>query len=129
VTTPPWKVEYCTGIAEIDSQHDRFFGIAAKLAAADRLEPGVVAPLLAELIDYSSFHFHEEEGFMRAAGYAGYAAHCREHRRFSRGILELTERFESGEPGAAAAILDFVGTWLERHILKEDRVLRRLPGA
>jgi hemerythrin len=100
-----------------------------QLADAHSLEPAVVAPVLADLIDYSSFHFHEEECFMRAVGYAWYSAHCEEHRRFSRTILELTAAFETGEPEAVASILDCVGGWLRHHILEQDMKLRDLQRA
>lgn len=62
-----WKEEYSIGEEEIDSQHKRLFEIAA--GAFSIVSPSERAAKVKEtirrLVEYTRFHFDEEERFMK----------------------------------------------------------------
>ena len=78
---PEWKVEYDTGVTEIDLQH-RFF-----LALIKRLNTELAIctdlryreRLLDELAKYAVFHFTSEENLMIKFGYPDFDRHHRLH--------------------------------------------------
>ncbi len=123
-----WKPEYSVGIEEIDAQHQELFRRAGlfieSLRRQSRQEIGI---LLSFLRLYAVTHFGAEEAWMREAGYPGTEAHEKQHDRFIKDILELSDQHErKNGPGIEPArVAGWLEKWLKNHVTSADVELAR----
>jgi hemerythrin len=123
-----WRPEYSVGIDEIDAQHQELFRRASlfveSLKRQSRQEIGI---LLSFLRLYAVTHFGAEEAWMRRARYPGAAEHQKQHDRFIKDILALSDLHEKRRgPGLEAArVADWLEKWLEHHVTEVDPDLAR----
>ena len=118
-----WDQGFSVGVGSIDEQHKKLIGLLNDLHDAMRFGKGrdVLGKVLAELIDYTAYHFRTEEGLFAKYGYPEHAAHEREHRDLTRQAMELKERFERGDTAITIDVMNFLKDWLNDHILGSDK--------
>jgi CRP/FNR family transcriptional regulator len=132
-----WEPMYDIGVAAIDEQHRRLFDISNRLYDAWRQHHGRAAlcRIVDELVAYTDYHFGEEERLMERTGYPGLEQHRRAHAELVALVRSYRTRLQTGTPGVEAQVLALVKTWLNVHVLEDDRDigdhLRRTtsPGA
>jgi hemerythrin len=123
-----WKPAYSVGIEEIDAQHQELFRRAGlfieSLHKQSRQEIGI---LLSFLRLYAITHFGAEEAWMRAAQYPGTTEHLKQHDRFIKDILALSEQHERprGKGIDPARVSGWLTKWLEHHVTVVDTDLAR----
>jgi hemerythrin-like metal-binding protein len=124
-----WKPEYHVGIHSVDAQHMALFRCMLRIEEAiSRREPAAVMELFGQLRAGSQAHFDHEEALMRQACWPGLQEHAREH-EIIMAWLELYEsRFGNGPLTSSAGALEFLSSWLCRHILDMDQAPFRYPG-
>jgi hemerythrin-like metal-binding protein len=81
----------------------------------------VLAPILDELICYTRIHFTSEEVLMEAFGYPESLLHRIEHDRLTRTVLEFQQQFAGGEVHLSVQLMEFLKSWLVKHILGIDQ--------
>ena len=113
-------------VTEIDKQHKELFRIGGKIAELVMLKDEYdhfdeIMAILAELRDYTIYHFQFEEKLMNKYGYSELDHHKIEHLFLTKKI----EKFESqdidekqGE--AIIELVRFISDWIAGHILKTD---------
>ena len=118
-----WQDEYCVGIGAIDEHHRHIFQLLNRLHEVMLLHEGCAAlgPLLDELIVYVRWHFAAEELLMQAFAFPEALAHELEHERQLRVMLELREQIADGGEPLITPLLEYMGSWLIRHIVTTDR--------
>ena len=122
-----WKDDYLLGIEEIDKQHQQLFKIATDIHELIRNELIIdkydrILKLLAELKDYTIFHFTSEEEYMMSIGYKKLFSHKVEHADFIDKINNVDlEKIDMDHEQYLLEILDFVLNWIAEHILKTDK--------
>src|SRR5690242_9739423 len=109
-----WKPEYRIGIPEIDVQHQRLFALAEELhlARSQGKSKLLLEQALRRLLAYTKVHFAAEEELMRSCGYAGAAAHKREHDRLTEQVVQFHERFQQQDVCLGLDLMQFLKTWL-----------------
>ena len=118
-----WLPEYSVGIEEIDAQHQELFRRAGlfieSLRRQSRQEIGI---LLSFLRLYAVTHFGAEEAWMREASYPGIAEHEKQHDRFIKDILALSDQHEkkSGTGIEPARVSGWLEKWLKNHVTSTD---------
>jgi len=119
----PWKEEYAVGIKQIDEQHKRLVRLLNDLhqAMAEGKGRGVMAGILAQLIDYTKGHFATEERLMQGYSFSGYAGHKSEHDQLTKTVLNFQQDLNSGKAVMSIEVLDFLKNWLRNHILGTDQ--------
>ncbi len=119
--------EYLTGIDVVDREHKILFEIADR---ANRLvRRGVthenyddILRILEELTEYTKSHFADEEEYMRAIGYEGYAAQRRAHEAFIERLEEIDRKeIEDAPQQYMESLIEFLLGWLINHILQSDK--------
>ena len=125
-----WKDEYGVNVPEIDKQHRELFRIGRKIAELVMLEDDddhfdEIMTILAELKDYTMYHFRFEENLMGKYGYSDIDRHKIEHLFLTRKI----EKFESQDiderqSEAINELVRFISDWISGHILKTDMKYR-----
>jgi hemerythrin len=94
------------------------------LRRQSRREIGI---LLSFLRLYAVTHFGAEEAWMREAKYPGAAGHEKQHDRFIKDILALSDQHEkrSGTGIEPARVTGWLEKWLKHHVTELDTDLAR----
>ena len=119
-----WNDSLSIGIDLIDEQHQML--IQHLQAVTEAIESsqgeGTIAKTLDFLLDYTHFHFSEEEKQMIKHNYPGLDQHRQLHKEFKSSVEKLVEDFE--QEGAikdiAEHIRDFLFNWFIKHIEEAD---------
>ena len=118
-----WTDDMSVSVREIDDQHRRLVQMMNSLhrAMVESRGPQEQAVAIRGMVDYAASHFKVEEDYMRKFRYGKTASHVREHEVFTAKARDLSER--SGRSGfiLTLEVLDFLKTWLRRHIMGVDR--------
>lgn len=119
-----WDNEYSVGVGTMDSHHKTLFDIMNKLH--DAMKSGQaedkIASTIRELVDYTIYHFAEEEKIMESINYAGIAAQKREHQMFVDKMNEYKDKANAGQAVfTVAEVADTSVRWLREHILGMDK--------
>lgn len=122
-----WDDNLTTGIKSIDYEHkmlvERLNAVAE--AIEKNLGEGAIAKTLDFLMDYTNFHFSNEEQFISDNGYPGLETQQNQHKQFKNQINQIILEFQ--EDGAdkdiALQIHDFLFVWLKKHIMDVDHQL------
>jgi len=128
--TIEWTDAMACGVAEMDRQHHILVDTLAE--ASEKLTGRVDDPLFEritqDLLAYAIYHFETEEKLMEQYGYAAAAAdqasrHVTAHRSFTAQVVAMRDDARTGGPSTAAALLEFLRTWLVDHIMSVDKQL------
>lgn len=118
-----WKPQYSVGHAEIDQQHRKLVDMINDLHDSMKLggKPEDLKRILADLVNYTRYHFSHEEKLMERAGYADLADHKRVHRAMMEQVERLRREVESSRTGFSIKLMGFLKNWLTDHILGTDQ--------
>ncbi|MGE5504860.1 MAG: bacteriohemerythrin [Actinomycetota bacterium] len=118
-----WRPEYSVNIERIDNHHRRLFAMANRvLAALQAGSPqGEVSEGLGFLIDYSRYHFAEEEKLLFTYGYPEAAHHAAHHHRLMQEVAAMADRLAKGEEIDRGELLSFLDGWIVNHVIVDDR--------
>ncbi len=123
-----WSTQYETGLETIDSQHlvlvEQINNIAILLSDAQDVHTEILAKTLPTLVEYTKFHFGEEETLMELAGvYPPFAEHHKaQHASFIAEIDLYNRSVHSGNMNYQR-LLTYLIDWLAYHILGVDHAL------
>jgi len=129
-----WSDEFLTDLPEIDRQHSRLIDVINKFGeflVKDELLFDDVEAVLKELIDYSNYHFKEEEEMFFAVGVDSRhrKEHCYEHKYFLDEItsieISIVKNNTSMSYEKAQSLFKFLTNWLAYHILESDKYMSR----
>ena len=114
-----------TGDERIDAQHQELISRVNRLleSCEQGTEKLTAVKTLDFLMDYTDYHFSEEEALQENAGYPHYEAHKKLHEEFRRSEHELREMLEEEEgptDAFVAAVNKNITDWLVNHIRKCD---------
>ena len=117
-----------TGIATVDGQHQRLLEIFNRIALAQtEASHETVLKCLDELVEYTRYHFREEERLIRhwRIDSRHRTMHLQAHESF-RGFLRRARVF-AGEhaPEVTVELLAFLAQWLLHHMMGMDRRMAR----
>lgn len=116
-----WTHDLETGIADVDAQHLVLVDHINKFHDAFQSNNFVdTKNELRDLIDYTAFHFGEEEKMLEAAQYHMLEPHKKVHANFVKRMTDMQERYENGDHQAAQELVELLDGWLFRHIRLND---------
>lgn len=118
-----WKPEYSVNEASLDSHHQQLFSVLNSVYenVMSSRELDCVLPKIDELSSYTSYHFSEEEQYMRKNGFSEIEDHIAEHRKFTQTIESLRTRYHNNDLDVSKELIIVLGDWLLQHVLKEDQ--------
>ena len=119
-----WKDDYSVGVYKLDRDHKKLFGFVNKLHEAMKEGQAASAAegIIKELLDYTKYHFGEEEKLMEGINYPGLPTYKNTHKMFLTEIEKLKQEAENGM--AIFVTVKLVNTaidWLKNHILLMDK--------
>ena len=123
MTTYRWTTDYAVGVHQIDEEHRRLFVLAEEMHQALLQGKGVavLGQLLDSLVEYTRYHFAQEEQLMQRLRYPGYARHRQQHEALTANVLALQGRAASGEVTMTIEAMQFLIAWLKHHTIASDR--------
>lgn len=128
MNTFEWSSLFETGLAEVDEQHRRLVELLNTLGGhVDGGDLAQVDRLLAELANYTVYHFESEEKLMRACGLDArhVESHCATHERFVAQVKTWMASREVAGQLSVGELLEYLANWLVFHILGEDQAMGR----
>lgn len=120
-----WDDTLFLGIQQIDEDHEKLVEILNRCYRAMLLNDHrhEFEAIVAELRDYTQYHFQTEQILMEGLAYPDAPSHAAAHLKFAQAINNFQERFQAGESFVALDLLVFLKEWLVNHIQRTDRAL------
>lgn len=124
---PPleWSSKFSLGSQVIDAHHCKLIGYINELEKAIKngsATPEKLSVIADHLLDYTDYHFSEEERLMRIHHYPELDEHREEHAAFLREVLHFRQEvLRGGDPGDAIRMAKYLRKWLIQHILIIDK--------
>ncbi|MDH4285331.1 MAG: bacteriohemerythrin [Gallionellaceae bacterium] len=119
-----WNDQLATGLASVDSQHQRLVAIINELGVlhTKKATAEEIAPALKALRDYTVYHFEHEEELMKVwpVNEAHKAIHIKSHQGFVKCIDRTAEMAADNPADVVDHLLSFLVKWLVHHINGED---------
>ncbi len=123
-----WDSAWNIGHSEIDRQHQRWVELFNELEEAflskNIRDIAVVQQnTFKTILDYTRYHFANEEKVMQEAAYPDAAGHWRLHKEFDAMVFSKYRELLNGELMLTSELLALIRNWLLRHIQVEDKKL------
>ncbi|HUX38305.1 MAG TPA: bacteriohemerythrin [Rectinemataceae bacterium] len=121
-----WMPALAVGNAELDEEHKVLFALINRLDEAREADSDrrVLLEVAEELVRYVHVHFSHEEGLFTSNGYPDADVHKEEHRSFVARVAAFHAKVIEGDRSAAAEMVEYLKSWLTRHISASDRKYR-----
>ncbi|WP_224983798.1 bacteriohemerythrin [Geomonas agri] len=118
-----WDDTLILDMPQIDEHHHKLVDILNRCYRALMMHDHSheLGEVVAELLDYTQYHFGTEEQLMAQVNYAAAASHAAAHRKFINSVHNFKDRSEAGESFVAIDVLVFLKDWLVGHIQNTDR--------
>lgn len=126
-----WEESYSIGIPQIDMQHQHLFFLLNKFYnnCLSNASYADLVILYKELVNYATYHFSEEERWMKENQFPKLEKHKKEHKNFSKRVVGLDNDFHAGKNHIMFETASFVQGWVQTHILKSDAEFGRFVAA
>lgn len=120
---PAWDPGYRIGVDVIDQQHQKLFDISHRFYDAWRQHArrARLRHIFDELLEYTAYHFAEEERLMQQIGYPDLPQHRANHEELVELVNYHRKQLAEDAPDAERHALEFVRTWLRAHVLDADK--------
>jgi hemerythrin len=115
-----WDSKYSVGVEGVDAQHRQRFAIMNR--TADIYESGSqeLLPVLQDLVQYVSEHFHAEDMLMMKARYFALQDHRKEHDQFVDKLQEFLADYRRQDDQLTYRMLTYIRDWLLSHTQQVD---------
>ncbi len=123
-----WKKEFCTGIPDVDYEHEQLIEqINSVFELIDQhTNTESIVDCLGDIYGSISAHFALEEQMMKKHGYDQYTEHSTDHERLLDDIRDLTDEFESTSRINDDKFKLQLNSWFLGHFQTHDARLHRL---
>ena len=116
-----WKDKFSVNVVVMDKHHKKLLEYLAELQK--ELQEGdatqKVGDTLNALVEYTDFHFAEEERLLRAINFPELATQVNQHAYFTNEVHEMNKQFKQGTL-PTRSVLAFLWDWFVKHITNED---------
>jgi len=118
-----WETIFETGIEKIDNQHKVIIRLLNELykIILDENGGGSIDNVINELVQYTDYHFGEEEKLFAKYKYIEEEQHKLEHQKFIDKINNIVKNEIKSEDFVAIELLNFLKDWLLEHIMVSDQ--------
>ena len=118
-----WSDKYSINVAEIDAQHKKLLEHVNNLHAGveAQIDKEDLRQLVLDLVEYTRFHFSEEEKLMKQHGMEHIKKHHKEHKLLLKYLQQIVEAISEGKRPAFYSEYDVSNDWFLAHILGFDK--------
>lgn len=117
-----WGPRYFIGLKTMDDQHKVLVDLINELyeAFGSSKNEKVIRKVLDKLLEYTVFHFGNEEQLFSKYGYKEEEGHQLQHQKFIDKMKHFRDHFQKESVTVSFDLLNFLKDWLLNHILKID---------
>lgn len=119
-----WQKIFNTGIPQVDEQHKKLVSMINQLEdchdSSDEAVDHEVGLVLKKLVDYTQYHFSEEERLMDEIRYFDRGRHVEKHKELIHQVAAILKRLKATGAVNVYEIMCFLRDWLLDHIVLED---------
>ena len=118
-----WSSAFQIGIKSIDDQHKVLFDLINKLYTTygKSKSKAQLSQVLNDLLDYTIYHFGNEEKIFHKINYENTDKHLVQHKKFISKIEDFRREFQQGDISVALDVVHFLQDWLVTHIQRTDK--------
>lgn len=118
-----WDKKFEIGVPEMDNQHKKWVEIINRFY--DHLINNDINKttkiMINEVIDYTNYHFSEEEKLMMSIGYPHINDQKEMHNKITEKMKYFKNRIDEGILVVSTSITNEMKLWLKDHIMVEDK--------
>jgi len=120
-----WQKDYNIGITVVDEQHEKLCGMLTNLETSINSDDVYLAmrDILKALVEYTKYHFEEEEKLMQRISYPDFERHKKLHKDLVDEIVTILVDLKNGKEISVFELKTFLQKWLMDHILVEDKMI------
>ncbi len=119
-----WQKIFDTGIPQVDEQHKKLVSMINQLEDTQKSSDGAVdrevGLVLKKLVDYTQYHFSEEERLMNKIQYFDRGRHAEKHKELVNKVAAILKRLKVTGSIDVYELMSFLRDWLLDHIVLED---------
>jgi len=119
-----WQKVFDTGIPEVDEQHKKLVAMINQLedsnAAGGDAVDHEIGLVLRKLVDYTQYHFSEEERIMDEIMFIDRGRHAEKHKKLVFQVAAILKKLKAGGTVDIYELMSFLRDWLLDHIVLED---------
>ena len=125
-----WKDEFCTGVPDVDHEHQEIINLINDLHDAMSGEKATISVMefLGEIYAHVSAHFALEEKIMRAHRYDQYTEHKADHERLLDELRDIMDDYEENAYFSDKEFASHVECWFTEHFKTRDARLHKHLG-
>lgn len=118
-----WDSSLQLGIGQIDDQHKQLVAMINDLhrAMKRRQTLEIMGGILERLVNYTVYHFGNEEKLFQKHGYPEYEQHKKIHETLVGKVIEFKSKIDRGDSTISMELMDFLKDWLVNHIKGTDK--------
>jgi hemerythrin-like metal-binding protein/PAS domain S-box-containing protein len=118
-----WTDELKIGLSEMDEQHENLVKLANQLYNVLRKSKSKkeTKDTLKAFIDYSAYHFGNEERYFDEFGYEFAEEHKKEHNLFLKEMNKFQKEYLANKIKFLDEIMFFIADWIPNHFKVEDK--------
>ncbi|MBN1971319.1 MAG: bacteriohemerythrin [Candidatus Delongbacteria bacterium] len=118
-----WDDSFSVKVDEMDNHHKKLVLLLNDLHkyTSRNSDNRFIIEVLDELVEYTRFHFTEEEKYMQSVNFDNLEQHKKIHESFVTKISDFKQAFDKGSVTVDATIKQFLKNWLLNHIMIEDK--------
>ena len=111
------------GVPFVDAQHEEMLKILFKLekAVKEGRDEQEFSGIVEELVEYTRYHFSQEEQYMLDKGLPNYENHKRHHDNYTERILELQQKHLEDKKAMSEELIDIMKDWSISHVYNMDK--------
>ena len=118
-----WGKDYEIGVAAMDEQHKKWIGIINKfydtIGKSDMKKN--LELTINEVLEYTKYHFSEEEKFMESIGFSELENQKSMHKALTEKMIGFKNRIVNSESLMSVSVTNELKDWLNNHIKVEDK--------
>lgn len=118
MTIIKWRDAYNTGVEQFDREHHKIVELANTMfeVVRDKNNKEITEKACSDVLEYTVYHFANEEQAMQDAEFPGLEEHKAEHRRLKAEAEKFAGIIHDTFPKGAADFYRFLRDWLINHI-------------
>lgn len=125
-----WDKNFETGLTDVDDQHQQLVDLInafSECLSDDNVQQQDIDTLINDLIEYSNYHFTEEEQLMVKSGLdpQHIKQHMVAHKSFLSEVVNISASVSPENPETTQYLHEFLVHWLAYHILGMDQSMSR----
>lgn len=117
------NAKFSVQVTEMDEQHKQWIALINILHDSLVGKNDQVTPKTAvqEMLNYTQYHFAQEEELMRKVNYPGFDMHKQLHANFIIDLQNLNIEINKGRILLRTQLMGIMKNWLEEHITTADK--------